>query len=91
MTGILAALLVGILAGTRCSPSPRASAILGRSTTAVIILLLFVLGVIVGRNEAAFERLPDLGLVSLGVAWSCMLGSALVARLALRFVTERAD
>ena len=89
MTGILPLFLFGLLLGHRLGLSERITNLLNRATILVVIILLFMLGVTVGGNDKVFNRLPDLGAVSLYIAWSCILGSCVVAYLAFRWFPSR--
>lgn len=49
--------------------------ILRRGITCAILLLLFLLGIAIGRNELLFENLPSLGIDALILMLGAIIGS----------------
>lgn len=88
---VLLIFLLGLLVGKWAAFSATVIDRLTHASIAVVMLLLFVLGVSIGRNDAVFLRLGDLGLVAAGVAWSCILGSGAVAGIAHRWRSRRVE
>lgn len=84
MISIIVLFAFGFLAGIKVSPSDGIRATLERLTFGIVLVLLLVLGILVGRNDEVFTRLPEFGLVSLMISGSCMLGSAACAGIAYR-------
>lgn len=62
---------------------------IGKVTTVLIWLLLFLLGVEVGCNDELIRSLPTLGLEGLLIAVACGLGSCLMAMLLWRIVRRK--
>tara|TARA_A100001037_G_C15127747_1_gene627120 strand:+ start:1496 stop:1771 length:276 start_codon:yes stop_codon:yes gene_type:complete len=91
VTGILLVFCAGLFIGHWTRLTGRAAQLVDRLTWIVVFVLLFILGLSLGRNETFVSHLPRLGLTSLGIAWSCILGSAIVAWLAHRLTDERAS
>lgn len=60
--------------------------LVGALTMASIFLLLFLLGVAIGSNNALLARLPDLGATALIIAMSCLAGSIGAAMLIRRLL-----
>ena len=58
----------------------------GRLSSAVIFLLLFIMGVNIGLDDHTMNNLLTVGLASLGFAVATIIGSMLVLALALPFV-----
>ena len=52
---------------------------INKAITALIWLLLFLLGIEVGHNEQIIRSLPTLGLEAFSIAIVCVLGSCLAA------------
>ena len=73
---------LGIGYGTR--PSTTTMSLVHRMAFLVVLILLFVLGNIVGKNDLVFEKLPDLGALSLAISWGSILGSVFVAGIVCR-------
>ncbi len=75
---IIAFMILGILAGrlTRRYPVRGSS----QALTLLIWLLLFVLGIQAGSNDAVLRSLPTLGLEALALAVGGTLGSLILAR-----------
>ena len=60
-------------------------------TTALIWLLLFLLGIEVGHNEQIIRSLPTLGLEAFVIAIVCVLGSCLAAWALWKHVNGRKE
>lgn len=52
---------------------------INRAITALIWLLLFLLGIEVGQNEQIIRSLPTLGIEAFLIAMACVSGSCLAA------------
>ena len=52
---------------------------INKAITALIWLLLFLLGIEVGHNEQIIRSLPTLGVEAFAIALVCVLGSCLAA------------
>ena len=52
---------------------------INKAITALIWLLLFLLGIEVGHNEQIIRSLPTLGVEAFAIAIVCVLGSCLAA------------
>ncbi len=61
---------------------------LGKVTMAVICLLLFILGLELGRNDMLMENLPVLGIKSFVIAFMTVLGSVVFAWILYRYVVQ---
>lgn len=59
--------------------------------TALIWLLLFLLGIEVGHNEQIIRSLPTLGLEAFVIAIVCVLGSCLAAWVLWKHVNGRKE
>ena len=59
---------------------------INKAITALIWLLLFLLGIEVGHNEQIIRSLPTLGVEAFAIAIVCVLGSCLAAWGLWRYV-----
>lgn len=59
------------------------------ATTALIWLLLFVLGVEVGHNKQVVSSLATLGVEALFIAIVCLSGSCVAAWILWRYIAKR--
>ena len=77
MFTVIGIMFVGIALGylLRCQSLPW----INKAITALIWLLLFLLGIEVGHNEQIIRSLPTLGLEAFSIAIVCVLGSCLAA------------
>ena len=64
-------------------------AIIGKLTMVVIIILLFLLGKSVGKNEAIMQNLPSIGLQAFAISSAALLGSVLLAKVVYKFYFEK--
>ena len=64
---------------------------ISKSITALIWLLLFLLGIEVGQNERIIRSLPTLGLEAFVIAIVCVLGSCVVAWGLWKYVNGRKE
>ena len=62
-----------------------------KAITALIWLLLFLLGIEVGHNEQIIRSLPTLGVEAFAIALVCTLGSCLAAWALWRYVNRRKE
>ena len=64
---------------------------INQAITALIWLLLFLLGIEVGHNEQIIRSLPTLGVEAFTIAIVCVLGSCLAARGLWKYVNRRKE
>ena len=64
---------------------------IGKVITALIWLLLFLLGIEVGHNEQIIRSLPTLGVEAFAIATVCVLGSCSAAWGLWRYVNRRKE
>ena len=64
---------------------------INKAITALIWLLLFLLGIEVGHNEQIIRSLPTLGVEGFAIAIVCVLGSCLAAWGLWRYVNGRKE
>ena len=64
---------------------------INKAITALIWLLLFLLGIEVGHNEQIIRSLPTLGVEAFAIAFVCVLGSCLAAWGLWRYVNRRKE
>lgn len=64
---------------------------LNTSITLTIYLLLFLLGISVGSNEAILQNIGTLGLEAFLIAFAGTLGSVVAAWLIYRFIFKREE
>ena len=64
---------------------------INKAITALIWLLLFLLGIEVGHNERIIRSLPTLGLEAFIIAILCVLGSCVAAWGLWRYVNGRKE
>ena len=64
---------------------------INKAITALIWLLLFLLGIEVGHNEHIIRSLPTLGVEAFAIALVCVLGSCLAAWSLWRYVNGRKE
>ena len=64
---------------------------IGKVITALIWLLLFLLGIEVGHNEQIIRSLPTLGMEAFLIAIVCVLGSCLAAWALWKHVNRRKE
>ena len=64
---------------------------INKAITALIWLLLFLLGIEVGHNEQIIRSLPTLGVEAFAIALVCVLGSCLSAWGLWRYVNGRKE
>lgn len=86
-------MLAGVAAG-RLLAKRLNGAIVSRAIFIAILLLLFALGAQIGANDALFANLPALGGRAASIAFFCVAGSAIAARLIaprLRATKNRPD
>lgn len=62
-----------------------------KAITFLIWLLLFLLGMEVGKNEQVIRSLPTLGLEALVIAVVCVLGSCIAAWMLWKRVNRRKE
>ena len=62
-----------------------------KAITFLIWLLLFLLGMEVGKNEQVIRSLPTLGLEALVIAVVCVLGSCIAGRMLWKRVNRRKE
>lgn len=65
--------------------------IISGATTALIWLLLFVLGVEVGHNKQVVNSLATLGAEALFIAVVCLCGSCVAAWILWRYIAKRQE
>ena len=64
---------------------------INQAITALIWLLLFLLGIEVGHNEQIIRSLPTLGVEAFAIAIVCILGSCLAAWGLWKYVNRRKE
>ena len=64
---------------------------INKAITALIWLLLFLLGIEVGQNERIIRSLPTLGVEAFVIAIVCVLGSCVAAWGLWRYVNGRKE
>ena len=64
---------------------------INKAITALIWLLLFLLGIEVGHNEQIIRSLPTLGVEAFAIAIVCVLGSCLAAWGLWKYVNGRKE
>ena len=64
---------------------------INKAITALIWLLLFLLGIEVGHNERIIRSLPTLGMEAFVIALACVLGSCLAAWGLWKYVNGRKE
>lgn len=64
---------------------------INQAITALIWLLLFLLGIEVGHNEQIIRSLPTLGVEAFTIAIVCVLGSCLAAWGLWKYVNRRKE
>ena len=64
---------------------------INKAITALIWLLLFLLGIEVGHNEQIIRSLPTLGVEAFVIATVCVLGSCLAAWALWKHVNRRKE
>lgn len=82
---LLAALFLGIIAGRLLRARPRSMRAADRVASVAIYLLLFLLGLSVGRDRSIMGALEGLGTQALVLSVGSVAGSVLVVSL----VTDR--
>lgn len=65
--------------------------IISGTTTALIWLLLFVLGIEVGHNRQVIESLGTLGLEALFIAIISLIGSCIAAWILWKYIAKRRE
>lgn len=80
---MFAGIAIGYLSRKRTLPW------INRAITALIWLLLFLLGLEVGHNEQIIRSLPTLGLEALGISIVCVMGSCIAAWILWKQVNRR--
>lgn len=65
--------------------------IISGATTALIWLLLFVLGIEVGHNRQVIESLGTLGLEALFIAIISLVGSCIAAWILWKYIAKRRE
>ncbi|MBQ9412234.1 MAG: lysine exporter LysO family protein [Oscillospiraceae bacterium] len=78
--------VLGILVGTRPAVRARPLARMGTVQTAVLLLLIFSLGVQLGANREITASLGEIGLTAMALTLTAMAGSLLTVTLLRRFV-----
>ncbi len=81
MSLIILIILLGIVLGAAWRRHVRVIAAADRLSGLAVLLLLFLLGVAVGRDEAVMANLGRLGLMALGFSLFAMVGSIAAVRL----------
>ena len=64
---------------------------INQTITALIWLLLFLLGIEVGHNEQIIRSLPTLGVEAFAIAIVCVLGSCLAAWGLWKYVNRKKE
>jgi uncharacterized membrane protein YbjE (DUF340 family) len=62
---------------------------INQAITALIWLLLFLLGIEVGHNEQIIRSLPTLGIEAFAIAIACTLSSCIAAWSLWKYVNKR--
>ncbi len=83
---ILLFLALGTLAGVALRRQQRLLSWANRGATTAVYLLLFLLGISVGGNQAAMSALGSLGTQALLLSLSGVAGSVLLALLLYRWL-----
>lgn len=86
MFTVIGIMLIGIGVGYICRH--QSLPWINKAITALIWLLLFLLGIEVGQNEELVRSLPTLGLEAFTIAVVCVLGSCLLAWGLWRYVNR---
>lgn len=89
MFTVIGIMFVGIGIGYLCRR--QSLPWLNRMITALIWLLLFLLGIEVGHNEELVRSLPTLGLEAFAIAIACVLGSCLLAFALWQYINRRKE
>lgn len=74
----------GLLAGIFLRRYPNIT-IIGKLTSITIIVLLFLLGKSVGKNEAIMQNLTTIGLKALIITMAAIAGSVLMSMIVYKY------
>ncbi len=88
MFTVIGIMLSGILAGYLLR-SRKEMRFIGRLISYTIFLLLFLLGISVGNNEAIVNNLPEIGGKAFLIAVSATLGSLICAWVVYRYFFKK--
>lgn len=89
MVEILLIMLSGILAGYLLRKRSGIAAFLDKCILWAIYLLLFLMGLSIGRDPLIMASLPSLGMTALAISLSAISGSLIAAFLLWRFVFNK--
>ena len=90
MFTVIAIMSLGILFGYLLRHK-NIRGIISGATTALIWLLLFVLGIEVGHNRQVIESLGTLGLEALFIAIISLIGSCIAAWILWKYIAKRRE
>ncbi len=90
MFTVIAIMSLGILFGYLIRHK-NIRGIISGTTTALIWLLLFVLGIEVGHNRQVIESLGTLGLEALFIAIISLIGSCIAAWILWKYIAKRRE
>ncbi|MBQ8450250.1 MAG: LysO family transporter [Bacteroidaceae bacterium] len=90
MFTVIAIMSLGILFGYLIRHK-NIRGIISGATTALIWLLLFVLGIEVGHNRQVIESLGTLGLEALFIAIISLIGSCIAAWILWKYIAKRRE
>lgn len=89
MFTVIGIMFIGIGVGYLCRR--QSFPWINRIITALIWLLLFLLGIEVGQNEQIIRSLPTLGVEAFSIAFVCVLGSCLAAWGLWKYANKRKE
>ncbi|MDR1985058.1 MAG: LysO family transporter [Prevotellaceae bacterium] len=79
MLEIIGIMIIGCAAGYIFKSQNKFIRVAERLCSLVIFLLLFSLGLSVGKNDAVMKNISNLGLLSVGIAIAAVAGSVVCA------------
>lgn len=89
MFTVIVIMLVGIVTGYLLRH--RSLSGINKVVTALIWLLLFLLGIETGQNQRIIHSLPTLGVEALTIAIVCVIGSCIAAWLLWKYTDKKEE
>jgi uncharacterized membrane protein YbjE (DUF340 family) len=89
MLEVIGFMIIGCVAGWFLKTKRNAIRAAEKLCGWIIFLLLFSLGLSVGKNDAVMENLSNLGLISAGISIAAIVGSIVCAYFLYKYVFKK--
>ena len=89
MLEVIGIMIIGCVAGWFLKSRQKIIRVAERLCGWIIFLLLFSLGLSVGKNDAVMTNLSNLGLISAGISIAAVVGSIVCAYFLYKYVFKK--